>query len=285
MKYLLIVLLLVVANYLRAEDMYNNYTFFSQSKNNEVYAISVLSGGGIFPVELKAFTSIANLEIKNCNILQFTYDFSCFTKLESIIFDSCQIQSYSDLFDKIVQIPHLNILTIKNDSNFIIPSNIQNLKTLKGLEIEHDNLMEIPEYLFYLDSLSYLSVDANNIKIFNINDSINCLLDYLKINNNELTSLPKGIEKLKSLKFLYLNDNPNLQLEEICDILPHLENLELLAICNTGKTEYIPLPKNISNLVKLKTVIITENHYSIEDLKILDELRINYIFLKGPILH
>ena len=144
-----------------------------------------------------------------------------------------------------------------------IPAELGNLTGLKNLYLNHNNLVgQIPIELCHLIRLKNLRLEYNTLTGSIPTELCNLTyLETLRLGNNDLTGvIPREISKLKKLKDLYLlytylsGEIPS-ELYELTE----LEDLEIGGIYYLGLSEQHltgTLPKSISNLKKLRTLMI-----------------------------
>jgi hypothetical protein len=142
-----------------------------------------------------------------------------------------------------------------------------------GLGLYKKKLLTLPESLGNLSSLQYLYLDENQIT--RLPESIGNLksLKRLYLRVNKLTKLPESIGNLSSLEHLDLNDN---QLTTLPESIVNLKSLQELYL---GYNEITTLPKSIGNLKSLRELYLTENELttlpeSIGNLESLKELKL-----------
>uniref|UniRef100_A0A0D9XTD7 NB-ARC domain-containing protein n=1 Tax=Leersia perrieri TaxID=77586 RepID=A0A0D9XTD7_9ORYZ len=129
----------------------------------------------------------------------------------------------------------------------LIPSN---QKTLAVLILQHNYLKDgsfsnFPSLL----SLKYLDLSFN--KFSNIPAEI-CLqvnLTYLNLSNNRIKMVPVELGSLTKLKHLHLRNNPNLVIPN--DMLPKLQNLEVLDVCSFNLLQCSSYEAPINELVHM----------------------------------
>ncbi|MBD3213887.1 MAG: hypothetical protein GF311_14855 [Candidatus Lokiarchaeota archaeon] len=113
-------------------------------------------------------------------------------------------------------------------------------KTQMGFSVENEKVTGLR--LYYCE-LSSLSESIENLRS----------LEYLYLDNNRLSTLPESIGNLSSLKLLALNDNLiSTLLEFICD----MKSLKQLWVFNNKLSK---LPERIGNLKSLELLGVNDN--------------------------
>jgi Leucine-rich repeat (LRR) protein len=167
------------------------------------------------------------------------------------------------------------MLKLINDSINCFDEELLNFPNLSLLELEDNQISEIPYYLFNLKNLNSIGISGNMITTITVPNEIDTSIKYLNLENNRLTMIPKGLENLKGLLLLYLGNNDSLNLEEICNLIPSLPNLEWMDIRNIRKRIHTPLPKNIANLAKVKRIVhLSTSDFTKEELIEMEKLGI-----------
>lgn len=172
-----------------------------------------------------------------------------------------------------------NLISLNFSHNQLrsVPSSLLNLSNLKKLDLSHNFIKNLPEELWKLKNLKFLGLSENRLE--ELSNSIEKLIN-LKIltldDNEKLLSLPPGLENLKNLeeiyidegfsirKFLNKNDqNPkkiNLNNKKLpcipLDIIMRKEELEELYLRNNNLTK---IPSLLVKLKKLKKLDLSKN--------------------------
>ncbi|XP_047325600.1 putative disease resistance protein RGA3 [Impatiens glandulifera] len=139
---------------------------------------------------------------------------------------------------------------------------------------------QVPEYLLKTRKLQTFNYsfkvgpnDKNFVKTVSL--SFRCLR-VLSMNYLQIVELPKSIGKLKLLRYLNLNDSPNLTSlpRSICKLV----NLQTLSLINCENLQ--SLPKDIKKLVNLRTLYLTslQQNLPVEKLLSLDSLQIMLLY-------
>lgn len=124
-----------------------------------------------------------------------------------------------------------------------------------------------------LTNLTLLRLEKNQLT--SLPSTINqlTLLKHLNLGENALTSLPENITNIPSLEVLYLNNN---QLETIPESINNLSKLTLLAIGNNKLTEF---PKNVDQIVTLDELSLDHNQISSIPDSIGNLTKLEYLYL------
>uniref|UniRef100_K3WFH4 Protein phosphatase 1 regulatory subunit 7 n=1 Tax=Globisporangium ultimum (strain ATCC 200006 / CBS 805.95 / DAOM BR144) TaxID=431595 RepID=K3WFH4_GLOUD len=196
------------------------------------------------------------------------------------------------LSSRIWNLRHLKVLILSKNQLQRIPSGIQDLMHLEELDVSYNHLTRLPSCLQTTTTLTALNASNNRIRTFSpklwklramrvLNLSHNALqeLPYvegdlkllretrewqvgiglltslisLTVSHNNLSSLPKSIEKCSSLQYLNLSHNC---IQELNEKLGELESLKQLYL---RKNAIATLPNSIGNLAKLEILELAQN--------------------------
>jgi Leucine-rich repeat (LRR) protein len=137
-----------------------------------------------------------------------------------------------------------------------IPQGIDCLKNLKELQLYANEIEKLPTSFSKLISLEVLDLSANSFTIFpNIFDLVN--LKVLSLQDNEISVIPKEIQKLTNLKTIELNEN------EIQIIPKEFFELKNLKKIDLSKNIIEVIPDEISKLVKLEELDLPNNQIKV----------------------
>ncbi len=191
---------------------------------------------------------------------------NCLKNLETLgIYDECHSnqENYSFNLSELSNLKTLKFSLRKyssSDESISLKGDFEGLKKLEVLDLSNNFLKEVP----YLGNLT-------NLKI-------------LHLNNNHLTCLPDGINRLENLEELYIhNNNIHSHLSQIGS----LKNLKILDISsgNYYKSHDIELPEDFGNMERLE--IIKANDCKIKSLpesfsklKNLKSINFSYNYIK-----
>lgn len=124
-----------------------------------------------------------------------------------------------------------------------------------------------------LTSLTTLRLEKNQLT--SLPSTINqwTSLKHLNLGENTLTSLPENITNMPSLEVLYLNNN---ELESIPETINNLTKLTLLAVGNNKLTEF---PKNVDQILTLEELSIDHNQLTSVPDSISNLTKLEYLYL------
>jgi Leucine-rich repeat (LRR) protein len=259
---------------------YKDYPYFNDivlvTESDTLIAIGLENSGPVFPKYVFNFNSVPILNIIKCSYKEVPDEITTFVNLEKLNIRNCYEFDYGQLFFKLRKNFDLTSLNLQSDSLKVIPSEIKYLKELKYINLNKNQLKEIPKELFSLEKLEDAFLEGNNIRKLDIDSNIYSNLERLDLSSNNLTEIPEGLEKLKTLRTLHLEDNENLSLEDICSLVKEL-NLNGIWIRNIKKNKNIPLPKNIINLKKVGSIVISARQFTDEELQYFDKEDIHVV--------
>lgn len=151
---------------------------------------------------------------------------------------------------------HLNGLGLTQ-----LPESLWKLSHLKNLDIHGNRLTNLPESIGQLSQLRFLSIRSNDLVA--LPESL-CELNHLETlyfdgplvsssERNKVTSLPKGLGNLKSLRDLSI---AKLQLESLPEFIGQLIKLQSLDVSGNRLTA---LPEFIGQLSELQILDVSDN--------------------------
>ena len=147
------------------------------------------------------------------------------------------IKSDSKHLPSRVQTPRVNINIVVNFSNRNLtdfPGNFTG-NQIDNLIISYNLLQRFPERISSFLTLQVLDISHNQISQFPYLNNLS-RLRHLNFSNNQLTEIDASIGALRSLRYLNLSNNPNLNY--ISNEIFNLQNLDLLDISNTALPRY-----------------------------------------------
>lgn len=176
--------------------------------------------------ETEVYEKLLLINLRNCQYLTKTPDFSKVPNLESLILEGCE--RLTEVHPSIGVLHHLVTLNLKYCRRLEkLPKSI-NLKALKTFTLAGClNLSEFPEIVGEMKNLSEL--DLNGTAIRELPDSISSLTGLILLtvgHCNNLFSLPgNSICNLTFLKYLIISDSSNIDTvpENLGNYLEHLE--------------------------------------------------------------
>lgn len=160
---------------------------------------------------------------------------------------------FDQAMEVLIQLPHLEELSLENCQLKALPKGVFALKKLKKLSLAHNGLTELPSNFSELLQLEELMVDHNPLKTIAPEF---CRLSQLKkwsMKNAQLAELPADIGNLTQLKTLLLDHN---QLKSLPASIEKLSQLHELQLSNN---ELKQLPEGLGKLKKIHRISLKNN--------------------------
>ena len=159
--------------------------------------------------------------------------------------------------------------TLNSEYNLLkeLPKSFGNLTSLKRLVLTNNNLQKLPENFGNLEQLThlYLYNSKNQSSVFLIYDHtkgklINDSHKGYKILKNNITKFPESFSNLKSLNYVELSRNENINSKQLFNLLKKSESKNYsLSLENCNIKE---LPNSGWNSLKVKTLNVRDNKIS-----------------------
>jgi Leucine-rich repeat (LRR) protein len=156
---------------------------------------------------LKQSASLKTLLLANCYIQGLPPDFDGL-KIETLFLNN-NVSLNPDLCQKLGDMPNLKSLFVTNCNLTSLPSNLQNSSSLRDLWASSNKLYPPPSVLMEIPNLHTLDLGLNGIAELPSwfgTGSMNTLKD-LRLDNNQLVTLPDNFIHLSSLTTLSINNN------------------------------------------------------------------------------
>ena len=176
----------------------------------------------------------------------------------------------------------------------IIPEEIGLFQNVKQIKAKNEYLKDLPDTLFSLSKLQDLDLSHNKLESISQNITKLQNLNIFDISNNHLSHLPNELAELVELKRLNIEYNqltklpPLKKLPKLDSLSAHNNNIEKFAELpqsltwlNLNSNELKQLPKSITNLKKLKTLVLSKNSFSSFPKEILQLTSLESIELGG----
>jgi Leucine-rich repeat (LRR) protein len=146
------------------------------------------------------------------------------------------------------------------------------------LNLGNQSFASFPDSILKLTNLRYLSFRNDHLKL--IPKEIGALrnLRVLDLSGNDFTTLPEEFTQLVHLEELYLDDAPNLDLEQDLKILGKLPNLKYLHLNNDGIAS---LPRSIISLKNLEGLYLNGNQLHRAPIELRELKKLNYIEIQN----
>ncbi|KAB1158310.1 leucine-rich repeat domain-containing protein [Tenacibaculum aiptasiae] len=156
----------------------------------------------------------------------------------------------------------------------VIPEEIGLFQNAEEIKAKNEYLKDLPDTLFSLSKLKDLDLSHNKLKSISQNITKLQNLNVFDISNNHLSHLPNELAELAELKRLNIEYNqltklpPLEKLPKLDSLSAHNNNIEefselpqSLTWLNLNSNELEQLPKSITNLKNLKTLVISNNSF------------------------
>ncbi|OUM70117.1 carbohydrate-binding module family 18 protein [Piromyces sp. E2] len=122
-----------------------------------------------------------------------------------------KMQITEELMDRIVSLPKLQELTLKDNFMGVIPEYVYSFKNLEYLDLSINSLITVDEKLNNLENLKHLDLSGN--ELINIPKQIINLkkLEYLNLSDNHIVDVsPEYLNDFENLKYFYIQGNKEL---------------------------------------------------------------------------
>jgi|GEM_PF-2040757 len=185
----------------------------------------------MLPPEIVGMVSLEELNISsggwNTSFV-VTKEIGELKKLKKLDLSSCKIKELPNEIGELVSLEELNL---GGNKLSMLPASIGQLLNLKKLYVGSNRLVSIPNELMNLDSLVVLYLSDNRLDILNPGICQLLNLKYLSLDGNfEIKSLPTNIGQLSKLEYLNIEET---QVTELPSSLKELQYLRQIKICNT----------------------------------------------------
>jgi len=152
-------------------------------------------------------------------------------------------------------------LALSGDSLNKFSQQILKLRNLEEIDLESSDNFDVSYAISILAKLKNLKkLWISDIKISGFNRIADLKnLEELDLDNVGITALPVEISNLKRLREVNLEDNPQLNMIQVCDVLSKLETLKALWL---GKNKLSTLPEEILELKTLEDLWLDGNEFS-----------------------
>ncbi|MEN8121990.1 MAG: hypothetical protein ABFS35_16695 [Bacteroidota bacterium] len=220
---------------------YEKFDFFKGKINDRSFLID--QQGNEYPLvnDINDInTNTLAVDIKNCQNLEDLFNAN---QIQILFVRSNHIDS---VFEKINLLQNLIYVDFSNNEIDNFPTELFNLHNLKYIDLTKNQIKKVPTELYSMKNLCGLSLHENLI-----------------------TEISTEIKNLINLQYLFLTDN---KLTIIPQELWLLKEIEILTISGGFRQ----IPEEISNLRKLRKVMLTNNNFpeiSFEYFKNLNELK------------
>ncbi|CAG5133429.1 unnamed protein product, partial [Candidula unifasciata] len=190
------------------------------------------------PLVITKITSLQKLNLAKNRLASLPVDFNALRGLQELNLSHNSFVSISSL---LTSFKHLKYLSLANNRLKFLPPQMSHLQNLRVLHVQHNCLRHVPARL---RCLQFYNVSSNQLTSFSVEGMRN--LVSLSASRNNLGTVPRGLYKLKKLKFLYLDNN---QLVELHEDIRQLKELRVLDVSNN---QLVALPRCLHKLAKLQ---------------------------------
>ncbi|XP_007900957.1 volume-regulated anion channel subunit LRRC8D-like [Callorhinchus milii] len=163
-------------------------------------------------------------------------------------------------FNVLYVAPHLFKLSIQNNnSSLAMFQNLGNMVNLAQLDLQNCALKKIPRGILHLYNLRELNLQYNELTVIEEISSFQHLrrLSCLKLCFNQINMIPKTINLLSNLEYLYISNNYIL-------ILPtNLFSIRKLRHLDLNNNQIIIIPTDIGKLLNLQFLDLSYNKISV----------------------
>jgi len=105
-----------------------------------------------------------------------------------------------------------------------IPKEILKLKKLKSLKLVMNDIKEIPSYI---NLMKLVQLDLSDNRDINIDKLKSETIEILNLNNCNLSYIPENIYKMKKLRVIGIEENPNISQKDIKMLKKQFPNCEI----------------------------------------------------------
>lgn len=226
---------------------HNSFRVYTELDADPGIAIDGNYGG--VPNYIFNFRDLSSLSILGCGILEIPYKkISEFNNLYKLtIKRNAYAINFQEICENLKNSQSLRYLTLIQDSITTIPTNINLLNTINSLDLSNNYIKTVPREVFEMENLRKLVLSNNQIETLGTQSKPNHAITFLVLDSMDFTKIPKGVEDLQGLTYLSLNGNPQLNLEDVCDLIEKLPNLRHIAV-EIEKVDSIP-----KRLINFKT--------------------------------
>jgi Leucine-rich repeat (LRR) protein len=221
-----------------------------------------------FPVQLKRFRNLKNIDLKNNFIDYAEIDKRDFPKLKVISFQQnllrdkhlivkgrLKIETLNLNNNHFSEIPKTNkrikhLFLANNSINEVSKADIRKVKKVESLNLYANKVTSISPRIYKIKKLKEIDLYRNNLN--HIPEKITRLknLESLALSHNNLTNLPTTVSNIKSLKTLYAHHN---KLLDLPDLPTNLETLDV------GYNRLEKIEEYVKPLISLKTLDYSNN--------------------------
>jgi len=225
------------------------------------------------------FSIIQNLDFSNNVLNRIPKEVLFCENLETLNLFGNNIQDWNLVFSELSKLHNLNNISISINTIDEIPKEFWN--KIVGINLLLSDLKDIPFSIVNFKRLKYFEIITqnnfeNNIDLIcNLND-----LEYLKLENCNISKLSSEIGNLTKLKYLFLSNN------QIIDIPKEIGKLTELIEIDFSNNKISEIPIEFSKLKKLETLNLFSNKLNDLPLELTSLTNLKYLTItENPIFY
>ncbi|GFN86870.1 leucine rich repeat protein [Plakobranchus ocellatus] len=173
------------------------------------------------PLVVTRITSLKALDLSRNRLAALPVDID---QLRGLVELNLSHNKFLTITSLLTSLTRLKYLSLAGNGLKFLPAQMDRLQNLEVLHLQANKLRHIPALA---SSLKYYNVSKNLLKSLTLEAMRN--LVSLTATHNHLESAPRGVFKLRQLKFLYLDNN---HIEELPSELGLLTELRVLSLAN-----------------------------------------------------
>lgn len=198
------------------------------------------------PAAIERSSDVQRVVLNGCALEEVPSELSTFPNLKIVYLRENSITNFTGLAD----VRGVEELDLSRNRLVTAPKELASLGLLRRLYLTECGLKAFPP-VSGLSSLEYLNLDRNAIG--KVPDDLPASLRWLRLNGNQITTLPESIGSLARLQRLYLEDN------RLSTLPASLEKLSLLEDMDLSGNNLSSLPEAVVRLPKLRNLDLRGN--------------------------
>jgi len=186
-----------------------------------------------------------------------------------------ETKKYYSIKEALLDSANVKSISLSGDSLVALPQEILKLKNLEEIDLESSKNLNVESVIYKLSQLNHLKkLWISDVNISSLNGISNLKkLEELYLDNVGITALPDEVSRMKNLREVNLEENPQLNMVQAFKVLSKLDRLKTLWI---GKNKLSDLPDQIANLKSLEELWLDDNEFT-QIPKSVKRLKIKYV--------